>query len=202
MRPHDPQRNPGNNDQRLPNEDVGIVEVLGQKNTDVEKRHDAHQIDELDGEQAADDPDQFGGRFGREGKHPGNENQTGDQPVAAVVNGDREARRRDDATGDRRLFTEDAEDEARHLSNDGRVGRNEGIVDLPQCKNSEAHTEDCQEQDEETSFRLLPQIAKVHTPQSEIGTIWDVNGTEPLNQRTAHWCLHSGPQGPFPGSAE
>jgi len=159
VRPHDPQRDSGNNDQRLPDEDVGIVEVLGQKNADVEKRHDAHQIDELNCEQAANNPDQFGRKFGREGEHPGNENQTGDQPVAAVVNGDRKARRGHDTTGDCRLFTENAEDEARHLSNDGRVGCDESVIDLPQRNNSEAHTEDCQEQDEETSFWLLPQFA-------------------------------------------
>ena len=145
MRPHDPQRDSSNNDQRLPNEDVGIVEVLGQKNADVEKRHDAHQIDELNREQAANNPDQFGRKFGREGEHPGYEYQAGNHSITAVVDGDRKARRREDATGDCRLFAEDAEDEARLLGNDGRVGCDEGVVDLPQRNNSEAHSEDRQE---------------------------------------------------------
>ena len=110
MCPHNPQRNSGDDDQRLPDEDMGIVEVLGQEDADVEERHDANQIDELDREQAADNPDQFGRYFGRKGEHPGNEDQAGDQTIAAVVDGNRKAWRRDDAAGDGRLFTEDAED--------------------------------------------------------------------------------------------
>jgi len=199
--PQDPQRDSGDDDQRLPDEDVGIVEVLGQKNADVEERYDAHQIYELDREQAADDADELGGDFGRERKHPGYENQAGDQSVTPVVYGDCKTGGRYNAAGDGRLFTKDTEDETRHSSDDGRVGRNENVVDLPQGDNGEAHTEDRQEQDEKTGFRLLPQFAYVHTSQTEFGSAWEVNDTKPPGQRTAHRYLRSGLQGPFQGSA-
>ena len=202
MCPHDPQRDSGENDQRLPDEDVGIVEVLGHENADVKERYDAYQIDELNCEQAANNPDQFGRNSGREGEYTGNENQAGDQPIAAVVNGDRKARRRDHTAGDCGRFTEDAEDEARHLSNDGSVGCDEDVVDLPQRHNGEAHAEDCKEQDEETSLWLLPQFAEVHTSQSDSGMTWDVRGTKPPDQRTAHRYLRSGFREPFQGTAE
>ena len=83
MRPDDPQRNAEEDDQRLPDEDVGIVEVLGQEDTDVEEGHDAHQIEDLDREQTAGDSDDLGRPSGREGEHPGDQDQAGNQTVTA-----------------------------------------------------------------------------------------------------------------------
>ena len=89
MCPHDPQRDSSDDDQRLPDENVGIVKVLRQENADVEERYDAQQIDELNCEKAANNSDNFGRGFGRESEHPGYEYQAGNQSITSVVDGDR-----------------------------------------------------------------------------------------------------------------